>query len=71
MSGSRAAELAELASGTVCRRCVVRVAVYGDPVHGRAAHADTGRERGLDGHIVAPIDAAVMFPAGSGPGDRR
>jgi hypothetical protein len=57
----QAAGAADLASGTVCRRCFQRVAVEGDPEWGRAVHAATGSELGPDGHLVAPVDAAVVF----------
>lgn len=67
----QAARAAGPASGTVCRRCAERVTVTRDPELGRAVHASTGEERGPDGHIAASIDAAVVFAARSGPGDRR
>ena len=55
----QAARRADLASGTVCLRCVQRVVVEGDPEWGPAFHADTGKERGQDGHLVAPIEAVI------------
>jgi hypothetical protein len=57
----QAARAAGPGTGTVCRRCVQRVAVTGDPEWGRAVHVATGSELGANGHLVAPIDAAVMF----------
>jgi hypothetical protein len=56
----QAAMAAERATGQVCRRCVGGVTVKGDPEWGPAVHAATGRERGADGHLVAPIDASIV-----------
>lgn len=68
VAAPQAARLAGLASGTVCRLCGQRVAVEGDPEWGRAVHAGTGGELGRDGHLVAPIDAAVMAGRALGAG---
>ena len=70
----QAARVPGPASGTVCRRCAQRVAVTGDREWGRAVHVGTGEERGPNGHLVAPIDAAVMFsrvPEVTGAGARQ
>jgi hypothetical protein len=46
-----------------CRRCVEAVAVTGDLEWGKAVHAVTRDEFGADGHLVAPIDTALVKTA--------
>jgi hypothetical protein len=53
----------------ICRRCTGRVTVTGGDVRwGLAVHTDSGKERGPDGHLVAPIDAELVRDARTGPG---
>jgi hypothetical protein len=46
-----------------CRRCAEAVAVTGDAEWGKAVHTATRDEIGADGHLVAPIDTALVKTA--------
>jgi hypothetical protein len=51
----------------ICRRCTGRVtATRGDVRWGLTVHAESGKELGLDGHLVAPIDVDLVNNARPG-----